>query len=591
MPGLRKNASMAFIADTLYIFGGMTINEDEEELLVSDEQLIMAYTVDPATGDLTQTDAAFPGDAPCSRINGKLLPYGTNLLLNGGLIAGNKNVNDTWVLDLKAKKWKQVYTADGELCPPGGAIVAVMGQEVVSLNMAPGSTRYDLVQSIEPAKAAASFGFIVKESVIVPEELDYLEAMMDELEGGFALSQDLEKLAGDFPKLLQVMGCLFKIRTTKAQTDEMIDNMYEKLLLLAKGKVKEVPAYEKRIIAITERFNEIKKNVPIVKNDVQPIQDVEGERIKGRIQEFATKVDEYRRAFLDRSFFFYKTGYTTAYPELGSTNAELMELEKETGELKGLADMFEFPEIIVPTMDVMKECREDLGLVKDVWDTSALVEQQFSDWRTTLWGDIRTDMMEDGTKGYVKDVKGLPKKIRTADCYTGLDLSVKNFLVSIPLVSDLRSPDMRPRHWDALMATTGVKFVIDEKFKLDDLLALQLHKFEDEVGEIVDCAQNEAKMEVSLKKLNEVWSKVEWVFIQHKDTDVNTIKIGEEDFEALEDNQVLVQGMMANRYMKTFETEILGWNKKLMALADVNQIMSEIQRTWAYLESLFIHSE
>jgi len=49
--------------------------------------------------------------------------------------------------------------------------------------------------------------------------------------------------------------------------------------------------------------------------------------------------------------------------------------------------------------------------------------------------------------------------------------------------------------------------------------------------------------------------------------------------------------MMANRYMKTFEEPILSWNKKLMMVADVNQILSEIQRTWAYLESLFIHSD
>lgn len=49
--------------------------------------------------------------------------------------------------------------------------------------------------------------------------------------------------------------------------------------------------------------------------------------------------------------------------------------------------------------------------------------------------------------------------------------------------------------------------------------------------------------------------------------------------------------MMANRYMKTFEEPILTWNKKLNTVADVNQILSEIQRTWAYLEALFIHSE
>lgn len=47
--------------------------------------------------------------------------------------------------------------------------------------------------------------------------------------------------------------------------------------------------------------------------------------------------------------------------------------------------------------------------------------------------------------------------------------------------------------------------------------------------------------------------------------------------QMLEDNQVLIQGMMANRYMDTFREAILGWNKKLMAVADVVAIASEIQ--------------
>ena len=38
----------------------------------------------------------------------------------------------------------------------------------------------------------------------------------------------------------------------------------------------------------------------------------------------------------------------------------------------------------------------------------------------------------------------------------GLDLSVKNFLTSVPLVADLRSPAMRDRHWTQLMTTTKV---------------------------------------------------------------------------------------------------------------------------------------
>ena len=51
------------------------------------------------------------------------------------------------------------------------------------------------------------------------------------------------------------------------------------------------------------------------------------------------------------------------------------------------------------------------------------------------------------------------------------------------------------------MTTTKVQFVLNNNFKLDDLLKLELHKFEEEVGEIVDRAQKEEKMEQGLAKL------------------------------------------------------------------------------------------
>ena len=51
------------------------------------------------------------------------------------------------------------------------------------------------------------------------------------------------------------------------------------------------------------------------------------------------------------------------------------------------------------------------------------------------------------------------------------------------------------------LACLQVQFVLDDNFKLDDLLKLELHKFADEVGEIVDCAQKEEKMEQGLAKL------------------------------------------------------------------------------------------
>ena len=59
---------------------------------------------------------------------------------------------------------------------------------------------------------------------------------------------------------------------------------------------------------------------------------------------------------------------------------------------------------MVPIQTNLKEALDEVVMVKDVWDTSVLVEQQFADWRATLWNDIRTDVMEDGAKGFVKEV-------------------------------------------------------------------------------------------------------------------------------------------------------------------------------------------
>ena len=138
-------------------------------------------------------------------------------------------------------------------------------------------------------------------------------------------------------------------------------------------------------------------------------------------------------------------------------------------------------------------------------------------------------------------------------------------------------------------------------------------------------------MENGLAKMEDAWARVSFQFTRHKISDVHIAKMAEEDFEVrasalprcwlvaagsvasraaraggasctdhaspfaaaqmLEDNQVLVQGMMANRYMATFRDAVLGWNSKLMSVADVVVLLGEIQRTWAYLESLFIASE
>jgi len=126
---------------------------------------------------------------------------------------------------------------------------------------------------------------------------------------------------------------------------------------------------------------------------------------------------------------------------------------------------------------------------------------------------------------------------------------------------------------------------------LRDVYNLNLNKYVEDVEEITDQARQEAKMEKTLEKLEVTWKDVTFEFTQHKNTDLKLIRLSEENFEMLEENQVAVTSMFSSRYLSTFEERCTYWQKSLAGIAEVIAVIAEVQRLWSFLENLFIGSE
>lgn len=77
-----------------------------------------------------------------------------------------------------------------------------------------------------------------------------------------------------------------------------------------------------------------------------------------------------------------------------------------------------------------------------------------------------------------------------------------------------------------------------DKTTLEDLLKLELHKYEEEVKNTVDKAVKEMAMEKLLKELTNTWSDLEFNTEIHERTSLNLLKINDETIETLEENQV-----------------------------------------------------
>ena len=59
----------------------------------------------------------------------------------------------------------------------------------------------------------------------------------------------------------------------------------------------------------------------------------------------------------------------------------------------------------------------------------------------------------------------------------------------------------------------------------------------------------------------------------------------------MEENQLQINNFLLSKYVKFFEKQVEQWKQDLGSVYDVVQLLSEVQKTWSFLENLFIQSE
>lgn len=155
------------------------------------------------------------------------------------------------------------------------------------------------------------------------------------------------------------------------------------------------------------------------------------------------------------------------------------------------------------TYKQLKDCSTELVNLKQMWDLVSLIDFQFEAWQSTLWDKIDTEQLmtlikEMQTK-QCNPQSPQNKEIKTWKAFQALNDRVKNMNTILPLISQLHSKFMQDRHWKRLMKITQQNIDFKSpKFCLDDLIKLELYRYAEEVTELVDGAQKEAKIETKL---------------------------------------------------------------------------------------------
>ncbi|NXE29303.1 DYH17 protein, partial [Ardeotis kori] len=416
----------------------------------------------------------------------------------------------------------------------------------------------------------------------VTTSLQELRDFIQEANAG--LSKPLEE--GDYEGLVEVMGHLRRVKERQVSADGMFEPLRETVALLSTYGEEMPEEIHLQLQELPEQWDGTKKLCLRVKQTAAPLQTNEVNVIRRKCQQFEARQHAFRERFREKAPFSYND--PNPYKSLNKEQKNVAAMKREVAALAQAARLFEAS---VPEYRQLQACHREVRLLKELWDVITLVNTSIDDWKTTRWKDINVEQMDIDCKKFAKDIRSLDKEMRSWDAFTGLENNVKNMMTSLRAVNELQNPAIRDRHWQELMQATKVNFTMSKDTTLADLLQLNLHKFEDEVHDIVDKAMKEAGMEKVLNTLDTTWATMRFEHEPHARTGIMLLKSDEVLIETLEDNQVQLQNLMTSKYLAFFLQEVSGWQQKLSTTDSVISIWFEVQRTWSHLESIFIGSE
>uniref|UniRef100_A0AAY4DSH0 Dynein, axonemal, heavy polypeptide 9 like n=1 Tax=Denticeps clupeoides TaxID=299321 RepID=A0AAY4DSH0_9TELE len=387
---------------------------------------------------------------------------------------------------------------------------------------------------------------------------------------------------GDYAGLVDIMGHLMAIRDRQLSTEQHFRPLKSTAdLLKSYGQQLPENVYT-QLEELPEKWKNLKKLAFTVKHEVAPLQSNEVAVIRRKCVHF--EQHEFREQFITESIFH--SSIDEPYRLLDKANRSVAQLEEEMQLLHDTAVLFE---VSFPEYKQLHHCRSDLILLKAVWDM--VIFTSIEDWTKTPWKEINVEHMDMELRRFAKEMKTLDKEVRAWDVYTGLESTVKNLLTSLRAVNELQNSAVRERHWQQLMRTTGVSFVMGEATRLGDLLELHLHRVEEEVKNIVDKAVKELGIEKVLGEITQTWSQMSLSYETHPSTGTPLLKADENLIETLEDNQVQLQNILMSKHVEYFLVEVSTWQRRLMVADLVISSWMGVQRTWAHLQSIFTNSE
>ncbi|XP_053977121.1 dynein axonemal heavy chain 2 [Hylaeus volcanicus] len=266
---------------------------------------------------------------------------------------------------------------------------------------------------------------------------------------------------------------------------------------------------------------------------------------------------------------------------------EILSLKGREARLKSQLSLFGINQ---PDNIELMQLDKDLAAVELVWQITNEWYEAWDRYRTENFWDIDMAEMEDTANVLFRKLNRLSRELREKkwEILEHSRQQVDNFRRTLPLITDLKNPAMRPRHWKRLKDTIDRDFdETSETFTLELIAEMQLQNFAEAIGEISNAATMELAIEVSIKHIREIWDSMPIEMVPYKDRGMYRLTSIDDVMQTLDEHQVQLSAMKATRFVEPFAEEVDYWERTLSSVGEILEMTLVIQRGYIYMDNIF----
>ncbi|CAM5115591.1 unnamed protein product [Eretmochelys imbricata] len=304
------------------------------------------------------------------------------------------------------------------------------------------------------------------------------------------------------------------------------------------------------------------------------------------VVELNEEVKEVKQQAQDPQILDIAADHAKVKQTLTDLQTILDELQKRAFQYKSYQKNFK---VEISKFDALEEVSAELKLKQLLWDSCSEWEILQTEWMECKFDSLDPEYLNSQVSKYAKFVNQLEKGLPPNNIVPRLKGNVEKMREKLPVITDLRNPFLKPRHWAVLEQIVNAQLVdVEYPLSLARLVELSAFDFSQEIQDVSGQASGEASLETILKKVEDSWKTTEFIVLPHRDSKDVFILGGTDDIQVLlDDSTINVSTIASSRYVGPLKARVDEWQKQLSLFSQTLEEWLTCQRNWLYLESIF----